>query len=153
MTWNAADATVRIGAGCRIGDVLTCLVPHGRTIVAGLSGLPGLGYVLTGGIGPLSRRFGLAVDQLKSITGVWGNGDPFQLEHSRHGGTAEWRGLCGAAPFLGVVTEVELFTQRWSPSGFIRTGAHRSSWWIGLRLQSRRKQGDRCSGTGVMTRL
>ena len=115
VTWNAADATVRIGAACRIGDVLTCLVPHGRTIVAGLSGLPGLGYVLTGGIGPLSRRFGLAVDQLKSITGVWGNGDPFQLERSRHGGTAEWRGLCGAAPFLGVVTEVELFTQALEP--------------------------------------
>ena len=52
VTWNAADATVRIGAGCRTGDVLTCLVPHGRTIVAGLSGLPGLGYVLTGGMGP-----------------------------------------------------------------------------------------------------
>ena len=114
-TWNAGDASVRIAAGCRIGDVLAALLPYQRTIAAGLSGLPGLGYVLTGGMGPLSRRFGLAVDQLKTITGVWGNGEPFQLECSRHGEIAEWRGLCGAAPFLAVVTEVELFTQVLEP--------------------------------------
>ena len=98
-----------------MGDVLTELAEHQRTIPAGLSGLPGLGYVLTGGMGPLSRRWGLAVDQLKSITGIWGCGEPFQLERSDHGQSPDWRGLCGAAPFLAVVTEVELFTQALQP--------------------------------------
>ena len=115
LCWNAAEGTVRIGAGCRMGDVLTELAEHQRTIPAGLSGLPGLGYVLTGGMGPLSRRWGLAVDQLKSITGIWGCGEPFQLERSDHGQSPDWRGLCGAAPFLAVVTEVELFTQALQP--------------------------------------
>lgn len=115
VAWDGSNATVRFGAGCRVGEVLEALVPHQRTIAAGLSGLPGLGYVLTGGMGPLSRRFGLAVDQLKSLNGVWGSGEPFQLERSSHGQTAEWRGLCGAAPFLAVVTEVELATQELQP--------------------------------------
>ena len=113
--WNGVDGTVRFGAAARIRDVLAELVDHQRTIPAGLSGLPGLGYVLTGGMGPLSRRCGLAVDQLKSITGVWGSGEPFHLERSLHRQSAEWRGLAGAAPFLAVVTELELFTQELHP--------------------------------------
>ena len=75
VVWDGSKATVRIGPGRRVGDVLEALVPHQRTIAAGLSGLPGLGYVLTGGMGPLSRRHGLAVDQLTTLTGVWGGGD------------------------------------------------------------------------------
>ena len=115
VRWNAEAGTVRIGTGCCIGDVLAELALQKRSIPAGLSGLPGLGYVLTGGMGPLSRRFGLAVDQLKSISGVWGSGEAFQLERSRHGQSAEWRGLCGAAAFLAVVTDVELCTQALHP--------------------------------------
>ena len=115
VVWDGSTATVRIGAGSRVGEVLEALVPHQRTIAAGLSGLPGMGYVLTGGMGPLSRRFGLAVDQLTALRGVWGGGEPFRLERSRHGQTDEWRGLCGAAPFLAVVTEVELMTQKLQP--------------------------------------
>ena len=106
VVWDGSTATVRIGAGSRVGEVLEALVPHQRTIAAGLSGLPGMGYVLTGGMGPLSRQFGLAVDQLTALAGVWGGGEPFRLERARHGKTDEWRGLCGAAPFLAVVTEV-----------------------------------------------
>ena len=115
VVWDGSKATVRIGPGRRVGDVLEALVPHQRTIAAGLSGLPGLGYVLTGGMGPLSRRHGLAVDQLTTLTGVWGGGEPFRLERSRQEQTSEWRGLCGAAPFLAVVTEVELVTHELHP--------------------------------------
>ena len=94
-----------------MGDVLAALIPHGRTIAAGLSGLPGVGYVLTGGMGPLSRQVGLAVDQLQEIQGIWGNGDPFVLTRQNHIGSPEWRGLCGAAPFLAVVERLRLTTQ------------------------------------------
>jgi FAD/FMN-containing dehydrogenase len=93
-----------------MGDVLQALLPHGRSISTGLSGLPGLGYVLTGGMGPRSRALGLAIDHLLEIRGVWGNGKEFWLQRQHDGDTAEWRALCGAAPFLAVVTEVRLLT-------------------------------------------
>lgn len=105
---------VRIGAGCTMAEVLEALSESERTLAAGLSGHPGLGYVLTGGMGPLSRRYGLAIDQLAQIKGVWGNGQRFTLERPTHQSPADqhraWRGLCGAAPFLGVVTEVTMAT-------------------------------------------
>ena len=115
ITWNAADQTVRIGGGCRMGQVLEQLHPLGRTVSAGLSGWPGVGYVLTGGMGPLSREHGLAVDQLQAIAGVWGSGEPFLLHRDHDQASAEWRGLCGAAPFLAVVREVVLATQPLRP--------------------------------------
>ena len=111
LEWQPADQSVWIGAGCRMGDVLEALRPHGRTVAAGLSGLPGLGYVLTGGMGPLSRQVGLAVDQVLEIKGVWGDGRPFELSRGTDGDSLEWRGLCGAAPFLGVVSELRMTTQ------------------------------------------
>ena len=61
LEWQPADQSVWIGAGRRMGEVLEALLPYGRTMAAGLSGLPGLGYVLTGGMGPLSRQVGLAM--------------------------------------------------------------------------------------------
>ena len=107
-------ATVTIGAGCGMAEVLARLATVQRTLPAGLSGHPGIGYVLTGGMGPLSRRHGLAIDQLQRIRGVWGNGDPFELSCPSDDSSAEqrlqWRGLCGAAPFLGVVTDVTINT-------------------------------------------
>ena len=107
-----AIPAIRIGGGCRMGEVLDHLATQGLTLPGGLSGLPGLGYVLTGGIGPLARTNGLAIDRLLQICGVWGNGDPFVLDRSddRH-----WRALCGAAPFLGVVTEVSMATSPLRP--------------------------------------
>ena len=111
LDWQPEDQSVWIGAGCRMGEVLEALLPCGRTVAAGLSGLPGLGYVLTGGMGPLSRQVGLAVDQVLEIHGVWGDGSPFALSRAADAGSLEWRSLCGAAPFLGVVSELRISTQ------------------------------------------
>ena len=38
-----------------------------------------MGYILTGGISPLSRSKGLAIDQIIEIKGFWGNGKEFHL--------------------------------------------------------------------------
>ena len=70
IAWQSSDQSVWVGGGCRMGDVLQALLPHGRSISTGLSGLPGLGYVLTGGMGPRSRALGLAIDHLLEIRGV-----------------------------------------------------------------------------------
>ena len=103
---------IRIGAGHRMGEVLGYLASRDLTMPAGLSGWPGLGYVLTGGMGPLTRRHGLAIDRLLQIQGVWGNGEPFVLNRSDG---LHWRSLCGAAPFLAVVTEVTMETVPLAP--------------------------------------
>ena len=110
IAWQSSDHSVWVGGGCRMGDVLQALLPHGQSIATGLSGLPGLGYVLTGGMGPRSRSLGLAIDHLLEIRGVWGHGEEFSLQRHHDGDTPEWRALCGAAPFLAVVTEVRLLT-------------------------------------------
>ncbi len=106
------QGAIRIAAGCRMSSVLDHLAARGRTVGAGLSCLPGVGYVLTGGVGPLSRSHGLAIDQLTQIEGVWGNGESFNLRPSVD---REWRGLCGAAPFLAVITHVTLATWPLAP--------------------------------------
>ena len=60
--------TVRIGAGCRLNDIYSTLWKHKRTIVGGSCGTVGIsGFTLGGGYGFLSRKYGLAIDNLKEI--------------------------------------------------------------------------------------
>ena len=122
---------VEIGTGLTMGEVLEGLQTHQRSIPAGLSTIPGCGFLLTGGIGPLSRSQGLAMDHIIGLRGVWGNGDSFDRtapapmsdagpaprtetihEQKDH---QQWRGLLGAAPFLGVVTAIRMRTHPLTP--------------------------------------
>ena len=116
---------VEIGAGLTMAEVLGGLQIHGRSIPVGLSTVPGCGFVLTGGIGPLSRSQGLAMDHIVGLRGVWGNGDIFDLSApttpaspgtaSKNETHQQWKGLLGAAPFLAVVTAIRLRTQKLTP--------------------------------------
>ena len=116
---------VEIGAGLTMAEVLHGLQIHKRSIPVGLSTVPGCGFVITGGIGPLSRSQGLAMDHIVGLRGVWGNGDIFDLSAptnpARHGTASnnethqQWKGLLGAAPFLAVVTAIRLRTQKLTP--------------------------------------
>jgi hypothetical protein len=100
-----------------MGDLSDFLKNHKRSFPIGLSGITGMGYILTGGISPLSRSKGLAIDQIEEINGFWGNGREFHLSRPNKPGefTLEWKGLCGAAIFLGIITKVTLKTQPLSP--------------------------------------
>ena len=110
----SATQEVEFGTGLTMGDLLRQLQAFNRAIPIGLSGLPGSGFVLTGGMGPLSRTQGLAIDHISQIEGVWGSGAPFTLdvEQARQDPNlaAGCRGLLGAAPFLAVVTKLRLRT-------------------------------------------
>jgi len=46
---------VTIGGGVIMGDLVNYLQKHNRSFPIGLSKLPGAGYILTGGVSPLSR--------------------------------------------------------------------------------------------------
>ena len=100
-----------------MGDLSDFLSKYNRSFPIGLSGKTGIGYILTGGISPLSRSRGLAIDQIVEISGFWGNGDKFQLKRpqANEKTSPEWRALCGAAAFLGIITKVKLKTQQLKP--------------------------------------
>jgi FAD/FMN-containing dehydrogenase len=112
---SADGHRVRVGAGVTMAELQRHLALAGRSVPTGLSGLPGAGYLLTGGISPLSRSQGLAIDRILALEGVWADGEPLaltaeqSLEADGHGSDA-WRGLLGAAPFLAVVSAIELST-------------------------------------------
>ena len=108
---------VEIEAGVRMGDLSDFLKTHKRSFPIGLSGRTGIGYILTGGISPLSRSRGLAIDQVTQIKGFWGNGKEFNLSRPKTSEAlnVEWKALCGAAIFLGIITKLSLRTQPLRP--------------------------------------
>jgi len=63
-----------------MGDLVNHLQKHNRSFPIGLSKLPGAGYILTGGVSPLSRTYGLAIDNIESIKGFLGNGTFISLK-------------------------------------------------------------------------
>jgi len=103
---------VKIGGGVIMGDLLNYLEKHNRSFPIGLSKLPGAGYILTGGISPLSRKYGLAIDNIISIKGFLGNGSFISLEKDEiePENKLMWEAIKGAAPFFSIITEIELLT-------------------------------------------
>jgi berberine-like enzyme/FAD binding domain-containing protein len=70
-----ADGTAVIGAGARLIDVYTALAGAGRCLPAGTCPSVGIaGQTLGGGLGELSRKYGLTCDQLVSATVVTADG-------------------------------------------------------------------------------
>ncbi len=112
--YNNKTKLLQLGAGNTMGTLIEKLAKHQRAFPIGLSGQTGMGYILTGGISPLSRSQGLAIDQIIKIKGFLTNGNWIDIEKPGENTTKEnmklWKGLCGAAPFLGIITQVTLLT-------------------------------------------
>ena len=117
LSFDSDKKHVEIEAGVKMGELSSFLKKHKRSFPIGLSGITGMGYILTGGISPLSRSRGLAIDQILEIKGFWGNGKEFHLLRPKTKSeiTLEWKALCGAAIFLGIITKVKLKTQPLRP--------------------------------------
>ena len=117
ISFDLEKKHVEIEAGVKMGDLCDFLRRHKRSFPIGLSGKTGMGYILTGGISPLSRSRGLAIDQILEIKGFWGNGREFHFSrpNTLEESTLEWKALCGAAIFLSIITKVKLKTQPLRP--------------------------------------
>ena len=74
---------VTIGGGVIMGDLINYLQQYNRSFPIGLSKLPGAGYILTGGVSPLSRTYGLAIDNIESVKGFLGNGTFISLKKNQ----------------------------------------------------------------------
>ncbi|WP_288262698.1 FAD-binding protein [uncultured Prochlorococcus sp.] len=108
---------VKIGGGVIMGDLINYLQKHNRSFPIGLSKLPGAGYILTGGVSPLSRSYGLAIDNIESIKGFLGNGSFISLKNNQINPEKQliWEAIKGAAAFFSIITEIELKTIQSNP--------------------------------------
>ncbi len=102
-TVNPADHTVRVDAGCTWGDVDHATVPFGMATPSGFLSSTGVaGLTLGGGIGYLTRRFGLTIDNLLQADVVLADGTFVTTSEGSHGDLF-WA-LRGGGGNFGVVT-------------------------------------------------
>ena len=107
VTVDAANQTARIEAGARWGVVLEATQAHGLAPLLGSSPDVGaVGYTLGGGIGWLSRKYGLAADSVLSFDVVTAEGR--QVRASQDENPDLFWGLRGGGGSLGIVTGMEI---------------------------------------------
>jgi FAD/FMN-containing dehydrogenase len=104
VTVDAQARLATIGAGARWGAVVAAAAQHGLAPITGSSTNVGVvGYLLGGGLGPLSRSHGFSSDYLRSVTIVTADGETVVADD----GDLFWA-LRGGKGGFGVVTEVVL---------------------------------------------
>ena len=109
MTKVSVDAYARVArvqAGVRWSQVIDAAAPHGLAPINGSSPLVGVvGFTLGGGMGPLSRKFGFAADQVRKISFVAADGVERTVDQDTNPDLF-WAMLGGKGNF-GIVTELE----------------------------------------------
>ena len=145
ITIDPGHATATVGAGARMGDVTAAAARYGLAPVQGSSGSAGAaGFTLGGGLGVLSRRFGLAADRVLSIDVVTSDGRLRTVDADRH--PELFWALRGGEGNFGVVTSYRTTLVRLSTfygGGIFFDGAHAADvlhayrhWITGLTEQT-----------------
>lgn len=115
ITFNSKDMTAKIEAGANLGKVYNELWKKGTTIPAGTESSVGLvGLVLGGGIGMLSRLFGLTCDNLLEVEMAIVN-EQREVElikaNKNHNSDLFWACCGGGGGNFGIVTSLTFKVQ------------------------------------------
>ena len=110
---NASAGTARVGAGTLLIDLYSQLAAHGRAVPGGSCPTVGIaGLALGGGVGVVSRLYGLACDNIVGVQIVTADGTVRDCTASREADLF-WACRGGGGGSFGVVTE---FTFRTHPA-------------------------------------
>jgi FAD/FMN-containing dehydrogenase len=104
---DAASKTARVGAGARWQDVIAAAYGHGLAPVSGSAPHVGVvGYTLGGGYGITSRKYGLAIDNVREFRIVTPCGEI--VVASPNNDADLFFAVLGAGGSFGVVTEMTI---------------------------------------------
>ena len=113
---TVSGSTATVGAGTRLIDLYSGLAAHGRTVPGGSCATVGIaGLALGGGIGVVTRAYGLTSDNIRSLQIVTADGQ-IRTCDSRSNADLFWACRGGGGGNFGVVTS---FTFGTHPAGDI----------------------------------
>lgn len=98
------DNTIKVGPGCKLGQLYDEVLPKGKFLPAGSCAGVGVGgLTLGGGYGIFSRNYGLTCDSLIDVTIVDGKGNTIQGKGDKE---LMWACRGGGSGNYGVVTDL-----------------------------------------------
>ena len=100
------EGWARVGAGVKWLRVVEAAAPHGLAPLSGsITDVGVVGYTTGGGLGPMARTYGLAIDKVRAIEVVTGDGVLRRATPTEH--PELFFGLRGGKGMLGIVTAIE----------------------------------------------
>ena len=100
------EGWARVGAGVKWIRVVEAAAPYGLAPLSGsITDVGIVGYTTGGGLGPMARTYGMAIDKVRAIEVVTGDGVLRRVTPTEH--PELFFGLRGGKGMLGIVTAIE----------------------------------------------